>query len=365
LAARTNSPATRIAFVVMMISLSVYAVELGMRYLNWPRPVASGWRTTTPGPVNQFGWRGQPRPPRRPSDFVVVVTGGAGVECLACPPNETLDMTLESALKAYNPNVRVVTLGSSGYGQDQEYLALKRYFTHERADLVVAWASVAEDVPTNTFRSAQKRPGQFTVKPTFLLSGRDIQGPTEEMGQWLYVGKLWGLVRPWLIDPDKNWTIVLPKPDAGADTPPPGIETRVEVDDALEEQRSAWSVWFRPRPARVKYGIDLTHALLRHMQSLAALRGARFTLLLTPSAADARAKTPVALAHGGHWFVADPTARDEAVTEVTEGFDTITLAPEGESLKSPEAERRIMARLAGALSERNRLAQAALDRPRK
>jgi hypothetical protein len=365
LAERTNSPATRIAFVVMMISLSVYAVELGLKYLNWPRPVASGWRTTTPGQVNQFGWRGEPRPPRRTSDFVVVVTGGAGVECLACPPNETLDMTLERALHSYNPNVRVVTLGASGYGQDQEYLALKRYFAHERADLVISWASVADDVPANTFRSGQKRPGQFTVKPTFVFSGKDIRGPTEEIGQFLYSGKLWGLVRPWLIDIDRNWTIVLPKPDPGADSAPEGIATRVHVGDALEEQNSAWSIWLRPRPARVKYGIDLTHALLRHMQSLSALRGARFMVLLTPSAADLRVSGAVALEHGGHWFMADPPARDAAVLEVTDGFDTITLAPEGGELKSPEAERRVMARLAEALNERNRLAQVALDRPRR
>jgi hypothetical protein len=365
LAARTNHPATRIAFVVMMISLSVYAAELGLRYLNWPRPIASGWRTTTPGPVNQYGWRGQPKPPHRTSDFVVVVTGAAGVECLSCPLNETLDQTLERALHVYNPNARVVTLGSSGYSQDQQYLALKRYFAHDRADLVVAWASIAEDVPANTFRFGQKRPGQFTVKPTFMLTGKDIRGPTEEIGQWLYTGKLWGLVRPWLINLDQNWTLVLPKPDPGADGPPPGIEIQMSVKDAIDEQRSAWSIWLRPKPARVKYGIDLTRALLRHMQSVAALRGAKFMLLLTPSPAELKVTAPIALEHDGHWYVADPSSRDAAIAEVTGGFDTITLSPEGQELASPAAERRIMERLADALNERNRLTQVALDRPRK
>jgi len=65
--------------------------EMAMRYWNWPPAVYSGWRATAAGgPVNPFGWRGQPVARPRLSDFVVVLTGGAEVECLRCPADETL-----------------------------------------------------------------------------------------------------------------------------------------------------------------------------------------------------------------------------------------------------------------------------------
>ncbi|MGD0431346.1 MAG: hypothetical protein ABSA58_09655 [Acetobacteraceae bacterium] len=353
-------------FAIVMIGLCVATIELAMRYMNWPRPIASGWRTTAKGgPINQFGWRGQATRPRGPNDFVVVLTGAGGVECLSCPADETLDATFERALRPYNPNVRVITLGSTGYSQDQEYLALKNYFAHERADLVIAWVSIADDVPANMFRSGHPRPGQTAVKPTFALFGKDIRGPTEEIGQPLYRGKIWALLRPLIIDPDRNWASVLPKPDPGTDSPAKGIETVSHVDDLLEQQRTPWAIWLTPRPARVKYGIELTRALFRHMHDIAALRGARFAILLTPSEAELQTSAPLTLEHAGHWFVADPAARNAAIAEVTDGLDTITLPPEDHELASPEAEQRIMARLAEALNERNRLTQQALLGPRR
>lgn len=344
-----------------MVALGLGAIETAMRYGNWPRPILSGWRVTAPdGPVNQFGWRGQPPRRHRPGEFVVLMTGGGGVECLACPPNETLDLMLERTLRRYNPNVRVVTLGSTGYGQDQEYLALHAYFTYARADLVIVWAAIADDVPANTFRVGHPRPGQVVLKPSFALRDRDLLGPTEWLGQPVYKSKLSQLVRPWFIDIDRNWTILLPPADPGASGPPPGTEARSHVDDLLEQQRSTWSIWLTPRPARVKYGIELTRALLTHMHEVSTLRGARFTVLLTPAAADSGTEAPIALEHAGHWFLADPATRDAAIAETTDGFDPITLPPEDGTPGSAEAERRMMARLAEALSQRDLLTPVAL-----
>ena len=362
---RGYHPATRVGLAVATIALCLLAGEMAMRYWNWPPAVYSGWRATAAGgPVNPFGWRGQPVARPRPSDFVVVLTGGAEVECLRCPADETLDLILERALRRYNPNARVVTLGSGGYGQDQEFLALHGYFAHERADLVVSWASIAEDVAANTFRSGQPRPGQTSPKPTFALAGGDIRGPTEELGQPIYRAKLSGIFMPLFVNIDRNWSTLLPKPDPGAASAPSGMETRTLADEPLEEQRTGWSIWMSPRPARVQYGMALTRALLRHMRDLATLRGGRFVVLRTPSPAEARMETPVALGHAGHWFVADPAKRDAAIGEVTEGFDQVTLSPEGGQTDPVETERRLMTRLADALNQREMLVPAGLSRPR-
>jgi hypothetical protein len=364
LAERRSSPVSRIAFALMMIALGLVAIETAMRYRNWPPSVFSGWRISEAvGPVNQFGWRGQPPRRRGAGTFLVVMTGGAAVECLACPPDETLDLMLERSLHQYNPDVRVVTLGSTGYAQDQEFLALHEYLAHERADLIIDWASIAQNVPANTFRSGHPGPGRSVLKPSFALDRGNLRGPTEGLGQPIYKTKLTTLLRPLLIDADRNWTTLLPKPDPGAATPPPGIDTRSQVEEPLEQQRSAWSIWLTPRPVRVEYGIELTHVLLTHMQALATLRGAHFAVLLTP-AADRQPTVPVALEHAGHWYVADPTTRDAAITQVTDGLDTITLPLESDPLTSPEAERLMMTRLAQALNQRGLLVSVAFARER-
>jgi hypothetical protein len=366
---------------IATILLCLAAIEMAMRWRDWPRPVLSGWRASlTPGgsaagtdrtgrmrpvmPVNQYGWRGRPNQQHRYDDFVVVLTGGAEVECLACPPDETMDVILERALRRYNPNARVVTLGSTGYGQDQQFLALHEYFAREHADLVIDWAFPAHDVPANTFRSGAGQPGKLVLKPTFAYLNNNLRGPTEPIGWPIYTTKLSTLLRPLLIDIDRNWTILLPKPDPGASAPPPDVQPREHVDEALEQQRGDWSIWLTPRPARVSYGIDLTRALFAHMRALSRLRGARFVVLMTPSPAEAQTETPVALEHAGHWFVADPATRDAAIAQLTEGYSPITLPPDGGRDGSPEAERRIMARLAEVLNQRDLLSPPAVVRQR-
>jgi hypothetical protein len=362
---RHYHPALRLAFAIATILLCLAAIEMAMRYRDWPRTVTSGWRASTAdGPFNRYGWRGQPDRQHHSGEFVVVLTGASAVECMACPPDETLDLILERALQRYNPNARVVTLGSRGYGQDQQYLALHEYFARDHADLVIDWAFPADDVPANTFRTGRPWPGRPVVKPTFAYANNDIVGPTESIGQSIYSTRLSILLRPMLIDIDRNWTILLPKPDPGTEDPAHGVAPRVAVDDALEQQRGSLSIWLTPRPARVGYGIQLTHALFQHMRDLARLRGARFAVLLTPSPTDAHTETPFAVRHDGHWFVADPAARDAAIAETTSGLNPITLLPADRLPPPPEAERRIMARLAEALNQRDLLTIAPIDRPR-
>jgi hypothetical protein len=362
---RSFHPALRFAYGIAIALLALCAVEMAMRYLDRPRWVTSGWRSTaTSGPINPFGYRGRPTKPFRTSDFVVVMTGAAAVECLACPPDETLDLMLERALRQYNQNVHVVTIGSSGYGQDQQYLALHRLLDTSHADLVIDWASFADDVPANTFRFGQPRPGQLMPKPTFALRGNDSVGPTEGIGGPVYKTKLSTLLRPMFIDLDRNWTTLLPKADPGAAIASSSAEIQSHVDADLEGQRTAWSIWLMPRPARVKYGMALTRALLLHMQDLSRLRGARFEILMTPVQSTPHSDAPMALVHDGHWFLADPAARDAAIAEITAGLDSITLAADDSPAATPDAARQMMVRLAEALNRRGLLTEVPTDHPR-
>ena len=360
--------------------------------------------TSGPGQRARVSWPA-PRSPRI-SDYVIILTGAAPVECLACPRDETLDLMLERAVRQFNPSARVVILGSAGYSQDQEYLALHQFLAVRHADLVLDWASIADDVPGNTFRTGRTGAGQVRAKPTFALRGENSVGPTEGLGEPVYKTKISTILRPLFIDLDRNWTTLLPRADPGASSPAPGAKTQSHVTDLLEQQRTAWSIWMTPRPARVKYGIALTRALLRHMRDLSMLRGARFAILMAqdpslPSASDPTRQRdgPTALEHAGHWFLADPATRDAAIAEVTAGFDIISLpadarpagvpAPDpaeiGSGASGPPAAgvfpaavvhggiaeassadgpRQLMARLAEVLNERRLLIPIQTDHPR-
>ena len=215
---RSYRPALRFAFGITMVLLAVCAVEMAMRYLDRPRSVISGWRATNvTGPLNPFGYLGQPTKPSRIGDFVVVLTGAAAVECIACPPDETLDVMLERALRQYNPDARVVALGSSGYGQDQEYFAVHQFLDTRHADLVIDWASPAEDVPANTFRlgAASAGPVVAETRPS-RCAAMIAWGRPRDIGGQVYKTKLTTLLRPMFIDLDRNWMTLLPKADPGA-----------------------------------------------------------------------------------------------------------------------------------------------------
>ena len=353
------------AFAATVALLCFATGEFMMRYSNRPAYIYSGWRAKeAPGPLNQAGLRGRPWTWPKPADFVVVLSGAEAVECRPCPPGETIDLMLERALRQFNPATQVVALGAAGYGQDQAMLALQEYLAQQRADLVISWASIVNDVPRNTFRTGQPRPGVTSLKPTFALVNGDVRGPTEALGEAVYGFKFTTLLMPLLVNPDRSWSGVLPPAELGAATPVAGVETRMHVDDPLDEQRSSWSVWLSPRPARVKYGIDLTRLLLRRTRDLANLHGARFVLLLTAPDPASSPTGAVALEHASHWYLGDSKLRDAAIAEIADGFDPVILPAEGGPAASPEAARLTMARLAEALNQRNLLNAPGAARPR-
>src|SRR2546429_1201001 len=177
-----------------------------------PPPILSGWKSFAPiAERNELGFRGQ-RIAYSPGDYVVVLLGDSQVEATALAFDAMPERRLEAHLGS--SKARVFSIGTGGYGQDQELLALQEYFAKYRADLVVLWQTPGNDVWNNVFKThmANRNP-----KPTFWLdeSGR-LRGPSEALGQPLaasplVVAALWqrafGL--PWR---DKSWERRLPEP---------------------------------------------------------------------------------------------------------------------------------------------------------
>jgi hypothetical protein len=358
-----------IAVVICTLGLCVLAMEGAFRLIGKPAAIISGWRGTE-APLNELGWRGRPIK-YQPDDFVVVLVGDSQVECRVCPPDETMDLILERALKPYLPKVRVVTLGAAGHGTDQEYLALQEYFARYRADLVISWVTIYNDIIDNLSRSAGGGYHRFHPKPSFWLEGGQLRGPTEWIDAPVYTGKLRILWQRAFEDFETDWAKRLPPPDPGVREPPAGMDRVVTTDQLIGQQRSLWSISQTPRPPRMEYGVELTRAILGRMRALAESKGSRFVVMMednfSPASSTQGARIgfemfmpgKTAVTHDWHWIMADAEQARATVGDVAAGlpFLYVPIATENPRISPVDnhfvmpANRRFAADLAAMLSD--------------
>lgn len=111
-------------------------------------------------------------------DFVVVLVGDSQVEAPGINFFEMPEVLLEKALtQQMQKKVKVFSLASSGWGQDQQLLNLEQYFLHYRADLVLVWITPANDLWENTMPNRSVTLEGSKIKPTFLLKDYELKGP--------------------------------------------------------------------------------------------------------------------------------------------------------------------------------------------
>lgn len=192
-----NSNALK-SFYALILGLlfAIVISELFLHVLDFPKPPVAGWLSCeklNPGQCNSMGFRGK-EIAYSDDDFVVILLGDSEAYAAASPFERIPERRLEHFLGTYKHNVKVFTLADMGYGQDQQYLALKKYFERYRADLVLLMFTTRNDVENNIFPTAGKN---NTIKPTFWLNDNEILGPTEEwlepMGPSLKLLLLWNI----------------------------------------------------------------------------------------------------------------------------------------------------------------------------
>lgn len=177
-----------IAAAVITTAVAIVCFELVLQHVARIKPVVSGWgwsasprrllsKSTGDSEANQMGYRGQPINYEK-DDFVVVLVGDSQVESASEPIEKMPERLLEADLsKRMGRPVKVFSLAASGWGQDQQLLALERYLKSYRADLVLAWATPGNDFWEDTFvdRSATVIAGP--IKPTFRIKSDRLEGP--------------------------------------------------------------------------------------------------------------------------------------------------------------------------------------------
>ena len=127
--------------------------------------------------TNQLGYKGK-EISYSEKDFVVVLVGDSQVESASLPMEAMAESILEDELsKELKKNVKVFTIGSSGWGLDQQLLGLNEYLEKYRADLVIQWSTPVNDLWESTFpeRTTNNDPGP--IKPTFKLANGKLGSP--------------------------------------------------------------------------------------------------------------------------------------------------------------------------------------------
>jgi hypothetical protein len=265
--------------------------EVGLRLADYPRTVRSGWRSALrPGEMNQLGFRGRPIE-YADDDVVVVILSDSQGEAAALPFEAMPERTLETHLRRLRPErrFRVFTLGAGGYGNDQQLLVLREYFSRYRADLVLLWQTPTNDVVNNMFPTHW--PWNTTPKPTFWLERGELKGPSEQLGQRVTRFRTMALLeqaRP--VDRDAEWERrYLPEPYhalAGYAGPVDAQWEQMRAqgatmvsDERIESEKTNFLLSLTPRSPRTQYGLDLTHALLSEIADECARQGSRFMLV--------------------------------------------------------------------------------------
>jgi hypothetical protein len=287
-----------VALAVASTVVALVGIEVGLRLSGTPPAAVSGWRAADvyrnvpAAELNQLGFRGQ-RIAYADGDLVVVLVGDSQVESQATPFAQLPERRLEAHLAALGRRARVFSIGTSGYGQDQELLALREYFARFRADVVALWETPMNDVWNNLFPSYL--PPRSTPKPTYWLEGEVLRGPSEEIGApmretpWLRLHLLvrdavgWSRDAAW----ERRYPAAYRGPDgaAGAKTDWQEMwdgDVRNFRSENLGNEKSHLAMFLTPRSPRTEYGLRLTRKLLAEIDALSRAHGGRMLAFAVP-----------------------------------------------------------------------------------
>jgi len=285
--------------VLLLLGSIVLSILIGTFFLQLfynPPPITSGWRSSeSPLELNQLGYRGR-QIAYSNNDYVILLVGDSQVEAaVSCAfdymPESRLEYYLNSKRK--KKNVKVFSLGTAGYGQDQQLLALREYYTKYRADLVLLWLTPENDVWNNIFPTHW--PTNSNPKPTFWLENGQLKGPTELIGEKLPYPtiKIFSLFRkfnPWIYKRDTMWEKRLPPPYA----PLTRYEGTVNYEwqklwnarlgtmrgENLSIEKSHFAIRLTPRSKRMAYGLELTRRLLQEIEHLVLTNNGKFIIFI-------------------------------------------------------------------------------------
>jgi hypothetical protein len=236
-------------------------------------------------PLNQLGFRGQAFNTTQNSKNKVILLGDSQIEANGLPYSFTLENLLQERTKE---EVDIYSIGSGGYGQDQQLLALQLYFQSYTAHHVILWFTPENDVWNNLFPTHW--PWNGNPKPSFYLSkDGGLHGPNFEhrysfrFNTKIHLLRILGImVKTFSLKSlDTKWAKQMPdanvlKPLKNVD--PNALIIPVGQQEALLQEKSHYTIYQEKRSPRMDYGIQLTIQLLDSLQSICHRNGASFSI---------------------------------------------------------------------------------------
>jgi hypothetical protein len=289
-----NPKSKKVFILIMNIVFAILISEIVLQVIDKPERRVSGWKkcaAKNPGECNSMGFRGK-EIEYSPDDLVVLLVGDSAVYSYAFSFEQMPEKRLEHHLKNYLNKVKVFTIGDMGYGQDQQYLALKEYYEKYRADLVLLLFAETNDVEDNMFPVTGLN---NTIKPTFWLENGELKGPTggllEPAGSRIKLVLFWqrnvsrtlggeSFLRRWA--KEKLPPPYQPESHYQGETDytwhkewlayPKNIELRIG------NEMIGPTNLYTPRSKRREYGYELTRKLLSEMKKLVETHNGRFII---------------------------------------------------------------------------------------
>jgi hypothetical protein len=340
-----------VGFAVLLfagIAVAVTAAEITLRLLDLPReqPVGWAWRGD-PVERNELGFRGH-RAEGVANDDTIMLVGDSQVET-TLPFEHMPEVLLGSALRALTGRAtRVVSVGATGWGQDQQLLALRRALPLIRPRMVVLWFTPGNDVWNNTFPTHMPKDGW--PKPTFWLEGDTLRGPHADWGT-AYRPPGPRLLRAWrrilqrpMYVTDAEWESKLPPAYSGGAVPPGPVRSLAEFGAAqfevsvaeieaafatenFENEKTHASLALTPRSPRLEYSLRLTRALLGEIARLCNQHGATFLVFHVDMSKYAKLpEEPTPFMISGRVVTLSNAAEQAAIREVLADVPNLVLS---------------------------------------
>jgi hypothetical protein len=301
--------------IVITLLITVALVEAGLHLIDYPPAPEVGWRweqspyratfNENDQNTNQLGLRGR-KIIYGNDDFVILLLGDSQVEAGFQASDKLPEILLETALteQLHSKHIKVFSVASAGWGQDQQLIGLKQYFENYRADLVLLWTTPVNDYWENTFidRSVTREAGK--LKPTFRINVDKLDPVVPFRFEWklrnllgLAVGRGSGK-RNFTLEQYYNdrWMATLPSPISAATAKAqcPALEIlekdliesysagsrsyTLVTDEDVENGRSHFSPFLKNMSERDRYSVAITHRLLQEIADSSRANGAQFRL---------------------------------------------------------------------------------------